>query len=394
MTLITDTKTLKDACKALSGCDYITLDTEFLRDKTYYPKLCLVQLSGPGHEAVAIDPLAEGIDLAPLFDLLFDPKILKVLHACRQDLEIFFQLTGKVVTPLFDTQIAAMVCGYGDSVGYEALVRNITGNQLDKSVQFTDWSRRPLSKKQLDYALGDVTYLKDIYKHMLAELEKSGRTEWLLQEEEILADPATYQNPPREAWQRIKLRTPRPKTLAVLRELAAWREEKAQSRDIPRSWILRDDTLADMAAQAPQDAKELKKIRNISADIADGNTGKTLLELIQKGLKTPKDQMPQPEKKMPLPPQAAATVDVLRMLLKVQCAESGVATKLVASQEEIEEIAMDDNADVPALKGWRYELFGRQALELKKGKLAIGLKDSKITKFSVSGDSAVYSNKS
>jgi len=380
MPLITDNQRLNEICKNLSACDFIMVDTEFLRDKTYYPKLCLVQVSGPDKKAYAIDPIEGDLDLEPLFELLQNPDILKVLHAARQDLEIFYQLMGKVVHPFFDTQIAAMVCGYGDSVGYESLVRNITGGQLDKSVQFTDWSKRPLSQKQIDYALGDVTHLCDVYLHLSEKLEERGRTSWVFQEEEILANPATYENNPEQSWKRIKVKSPKPKMLAVLRELAAWRETRAQEKNIPRAWVLKDDTLADMAAQAPSDVKGLKKIRNMPASQAESHIGEALLQCIQKGLGISKDQQPKPRKKQSVPPSLSATIDVLRMLLKIQCAQHEVAAKLVASQQDIEAIALNDNADVPALKGWRREVFGEEALALKKGKLAIGLEGSKIVK--------------
>jgi ribonuclease D len=381
---------LNALCKGLAAQPYFTIDTEFLREKTYYPKLCLVQVSGPDGKAAAIDPLVGNLDLEPLYALLSNERVLKVFHAGRQDLEIFYRLTGKVVKPFFDTQIAAMVCGYGDSIGYESLVRNITGNSLDKSVQFTDWSQRPLSKRQIDYALGDVTYLVQIYKHMAEELEKQGRTEWVFEEEEILADPATYENHPEEAYQRIKMRSPKPKTLAVLRALASWREKRAQDRDIPRTWVMRDDTLADMAAQMPTSPEQLAKIRNMSTDFANGHIGQQLLQTIQEALASDKNTWPQPEQKNFFPHTATATVDVLKMLLKVQSLEHGVATKLIASKEDIEAIAIEKNPDVPALKGWRYEVFGKDAMELKKGQLAIGLKGTKITKYKVSKDLDSY----
>ena len=389
MPLITDNQRLNEVCQSLSGHAFLTLDTEFLREKTYYPKLCLIQIGTPEGEAWAVDPLDGDMDLQPLFDLLVNERILKVLHAARQDLEIFYQLMGKVVHPFFDTQIAAMVCGYGDSVGYEALVRNIAGAQIDKSVQFTDWSKRPLSKRQIDYALGDVTHLVKIYRHLSAKLEERGRTSWVFEGEAILEDPRTYQNPPEEAWQRIKIKSPRPKMLAVLREVAAWRERRAQEKNLPRNWIMRDETLADLAAQAPKTPEDLKKIRNIG-DIAEKPSGKALLDCIKKGLGVPKNEMPEPEKPKPLPPQAAATADILRMLLKVKCAENEVATKLVASKEDIEAIALDDDADVPALKGWRREVFGADALALKKGQIAIGLKNSTIAKYRVTGDTGLH----
>lgn len=382
--IITTSQGVAEFCRSLSQFPFITVDTEFLREKTYYPKLCLVQLSGPDKEARAIDPLVKGIDLAPLFDLLADTRILKVFHAARQDLEIFYNLTGKVVSPVFDTQIAAMVCGYGDSIGYNNLVHDITGKGIDKSAQFMDWSHRPLTERQINYALGDVTHLCDVYVHLAKKLEHQNRVSWVLQEEEILNNPSTYSNDPYEAWKRIKLRSPSRKTLAVLREVAAWREKAAQERDIPKSWMMRDETLADLASQAPRTAEELLKIRNMPKDHANGRIGEALLEAIRKALNAPKDEWPQVEKRKSMPPQAAATLDILKMLLKIQSSEHGVAAKLIATQDDLEAIVMDDEADVPALKGWRREVFGEDALALKAGRLAIGLSGDRITKFPVS----------
>lgn len=393
MPLVTEQSKLDAFCDTLKDKPFITVDTEFLREKTYHPKLCLLQVGDPEGNAKAIDPLAEGLDLTPLLDLLFDKNILKVVHAGRQDLEIFYRLTGKVVEPFFDTQIAAMVCGYGDSVGYESLVRNITGQSLDKSSQFTDWSRRPLSEKQINYALGDVTHLVKIYEHLAGELEKRGRTSWLYQEEEILADPATYENPPLEAWRRIKIKTPKPKTLAILRELAAWRETRAQEKDIPRTWVMRDETLADMAAQAPKSPEKLKKIRNMSAELADGHVGKTLIEIIEKTENSDSKNWPRPEKKPPLPRHASAALDILRMLLKLQCTEHDVAAKLVASKDDLEALATESKPDIPAMKGWRYEVFGRHAVALKNGELSIGLKNNKIQKYGVDTYTQGYKDK-
>lgn len=381
MRILTSTDQLSELCHKLAKCPFITIDTEFLREKTYYPKLCLIQVSSPDKDAYAIDPLSNDMDLSPLFSLLENRNVLKVFHAGRQDMEIFFNLTGKVALPFFDTQIAAMVCGHGDSIGYENLVRSINGASIDKSSQFTDWSLRPLSEKQLSYALGDVTHLCDVYLHLKAELEKRGRTAWLEQEEEIMADPRTYQNDPYESWKRIKLRSPKPRSLAALREVAAWREKQAQKRDIPKTWIMRDDVLADMAGQIPTTKKQLAKIRNLSNDTAEGRIGDQLLEAIHKALESPKESWPQPEKRDMLPPTAQATVDVLKMLLKIQSTENEVAAKLIASTADLESIALNDQADVPALKGWRHDVFGKDALALKNGKLAIGLKKGKITKF-------------
>ncbi|MCB1651309.1 MAG: ribonuclease D [Alphaproteobacteria bacterium] len=388
--LITGQKQLDAQIKAFAAHDFITVDTEFLREKTYYPKLCLIQIGAPDKEAVAIDPLADHLDLTPVYDLLANEKVLKVFHAARQDLEIFFNLTGKVPTPIFDTQIAAMVCGYGDSVGYEALVRNITGHSLDKSAQYTDWSNRPLSDKQITYALGDVTYLVDLYEHLKAQLDKQGRTSWVYQEEEILSDPKTYSVDFQNLWQKIKIRSPKPKNLAVLRELAIWREEEAQKRNLPRPWVMRDETLADMASQIPQTLEAMKKIRGFSADQAKGKIGQALLVSIKTALAGDPKDWPQPKKKKPLPPTASATVDILRMLLKIQSAQHGVAAKLIASSEDLEQLAVKEAPDIPALKGWRAEIFGREAQALKKGLLSIGLKDNKIVKLHVGKDTKTY----
>lgn len=381
--IITDQQELTKLCEKLSAFPYITIDTEFLREKTYYPKLCLVQVSDPGGNAAAIDPIDGKLDLQPLFDLFLNPEVLKVIHSGRQDLEIFYNLTGKVVTPFFDTQIAAMVCGYGDSIGYENLVRGLTGHSLDKSVQFTDWSKRPLSKRQIDYALGDVIYLAEIYEKLRKQLDKTGRTGWVFEEEEILADPETYCNEPEHAWERIKLRSPKPRMLAILKELAAWREQRAQDKNLPRSWIMRDETLADLAAQHPETMDQLKKIRGVSPDMAEGHIGKMLLGLIEKASNSDKSTWPKPPERKVISPQATATIDILKMLLKIQAAEHGVAAKLIATQDEIEIIATEENPDILPLKGWRYEVFGREALALKAGKIAVGLKGQKITKYNV-----------
>lgn len=384
--IITKQDELEHFCKSLRGCPFITVDTEFLRERTYYPKLCLIQVGDPSLNAAAIDPIEGDLDLAPLFEILLNPKILKIFHAGRQDLEILYRLTGKVIGPFFDTQIAAMVCGYGDSVGYENLVRNIAGETLDKSVQFTDWSKRPLSARQIDYALGDVIHLVKIYKALSAELEKRGRTSWVFEEEEILSDPETYENRPEEAWKRIKLRSPKPKTLAILRDLAAWRENFAQNRDLPRPWIMRDETLADMASQAPASLEQLKKIRNIPADLSKNNLGNTLLEIIEKAANSDKNSWPKPEQKKIIPGHAQATIEVLKLLVRVQAAEHDVAVKLIASTDDLEKIAMEKEPDVPAMKGWRYDIFGKEALALKAGQIAIGLKKSKIEKFTIPSD--------
>lgn len=382
--LITHQKDLNAFCDSVKAFDFITVDTEFLREKTYYPKLCLIQIGAPDGRAAAIDPLVEGLDLAPVFALMLDASILKIFHAARQDLEIFFNLTGKVVHPFFDTQIAAMVCGYGDSVGYEALVRNITGAQVDKSSQFTNWTNRPLSDKQITYALGDVTHLVKVYEHLAADLEKRGRISWVFEEEAVLEDPATYDVDPSTLWKKVKIRSPKPKSMAVLRGLAAWRELRAQDKNIPKNWVMKDDTLADMAGQMPRDVKALKKIRNMSSDLAEGHIGRALLGVIKDALESDPENWPQTRKRKPPSPSVAARTEILRLLLKLQAAQHGVAGKLIASVDDLEALAnQGENADVPAMKGWRRELFGDVALELMSGRLAVGLKDDKITIFPV-----------
>ncbi|NCT41561.1 MAG: ribonuclease D [Alphaproteobacteria bacterium] len=379
--LITEQTALDEFCASLKSETFITVDTEFLREKTYYPKLCLVQIGAEDGRAAAVDPLAEGLDMAPVFDLLCDEKILKVLHAARQDLEIFYNLTGKVVKPFFDTQIAAMVCGYGDSIGYENLVRNITGGQIDKSSQYTNWSNRPLSEKQVHYALGDVTHLVGVYQSLSAELERRNRVHWVLEEEAVLEDPATYDVDVNEMWRKVKVKTPKPQTLAVLRGLAAWREMRAQRKNLPKNWVMKDDSLADMAAQAPKDVKALKKIRNMSSDLAEGHIGRELLEVIHSALESDKASWPVVERRKPPSARVMATVEILKLLLKIQSSEHEVAAKLIANASDLEDIAKHDDADVPAMRGWRREIFGDEALAMKHGKVSIGLKDDKIVKF-------------
>jgi len=369
---ITTTPALRSVCEALQDSTFITVDTEFVRDKTYWPILCLIQVSGPeaGSE-VAIDPLADGIDLAPLHDLLANPAILKIFHAARQDLEIFFHAMGKVPHPIFDTQVAAMVCGYGDQVGYEALVRKISDADLDKSSRMTDWARRPLNERQLAYALSDVTYLRDIYLSLSAQLDRNGRTDWLKEEMAVLTTPGTYTNEPADAWKRIKVRTNKPKFLAVLSEIAAWREVEAQTRDLPRNRILKDESLLDVAGSMPRSIADLARIRGVGQGFADGKLGKSLLSAVERGLNLPKSEIPSLRKSDPLPQGLGPLTDLLKVLLKRCCEEVGVASRLVATSDDLERIAADDNADVPALKGWRRELFGEEALRLKQGKIAL-----------------------
>jgi ribonuclease D len=377
MTLITDQDALAAFCARQANADYLTVDTEFLRESTYWPILCLVQIAGPD-EAAAVDPLAEGLDLTPLYELMANERVLKVFHSARQDVEIFVKLTGRVPTPLFDTQVAAMVCGFGESVGYETLVTKLAGVRIDKSSRFTDWSRRPLTEKQLHYALADVTHLRPIYDKLRRRLTKSGRERWLDEEMAVLTDAATYIVEPRDAWQRIKTRSSDPRFLAILRELAAWRETEAQKRNQPRGRILRDDALIEIAAHAPRTVDELARTRGLTKNMAEGWQGAGLLAAVERGLAVPPSERPRLEQRPELPPGIGPTVELLRVLLKMKCEDNDVAQKLVATVSDLEQIAADDNADVPALHGWRRELFGEDALALKHGRISLAIENGRV----------------
>ncbi|MBI4030198.1 MAG: ribonuclease D [Proteobacteria bacterium] len=372
--IISDQSGLDKLYAGLRGLPYVTIDTEFLRDKTYYPKLCLIQMAGPDTPPAAIDPLVD-LDLSPVFDLLADEKVTKVFHAARQDIEIFYNLTGEVPKALFDTQVAAMVCGFGDQIGYNSLVQEVCKKHIDKGAQFTDWSRRPLSSKQLTYALDDVTYLRDVYRYLVKEL--GDRAEWVVEEVAELTSPGTYQNPPEEAWRRIKLRTDKPKVLAVLREIAAWREREAQKRDVPRNRVLRDETLADIAVHTPETAEELAQIRGVGADNARGRWGRELLEGIKKGLNMPKDQCPHVQRKERFPPDRQPALEIVKMLLRVQAARHGVAAKLIATGEDLEALVLGEK-DISVLRGWRHDVFGKEAQALLDGKLSMRLRDGEV----------------
>ncbi|MCW0180796.1 ribonuclease D [Zavarzinia sp.] len=374
---IKDTEELTALVERLKQAEYVTVDTEFLRDNTYWPKLCLVQVAGPDVAAI-IDPVAPLIDLQPLFDLMVDPKVLKVFHAARQDIEIFLKLSGRIPEPLFDTQVAAMVCGYGDSVSYETLVAKIAKAGLDKSSRFTDWSRRPLTDRQLTYAIGDVTHLRKVYEVLWAELERSGRTEWLDTEMAVLMDPGTYIVEPEDAWQRIKTRTSNRRFLAVLREVAAWRETEARARDLPRGRMLKDDALLEIAAHPPTSIDDMKQSRGVPKGFADGRLGPSLLEAVQRGLDCPEDLLPESEKVAEAPRGIGPLVELLKVMLKLQCEDHGVAQKLVANTADLEAIAGDDEANVPALQGWRRKVFGEAALDLKHGRLALAAEGRRI----------------
>jgi ribonuclease D len=369
MTLLTTTREIADLCDELAKEPFVALDTEFMRDRTYWPKLCLVQIAGQDRHA-AIDPMAPGLDLAPLFALMANPAVVKVFHAARQDVEIFYHLSGAIPLPLFDTQLAAMVCGYGEEVGYETLVTRLAKARVDKSSRFTDWSRRPLTRQQLDYALADVTHLRVIYQRLEAQLRKSGRTEWVAQELAGLTDPSTYEQPPEEAWRRIKVRSRDPRFLAIVQALAAWREREAQRRDLPRNRVLRDDLLLELAANRPRSVDEVARLRRISLDKTSITAVATA---VRTALELPESRLPVVEPPPKLPRGIGPLVDLLRVLLKFQCEEHHVAQRLVATTADLEAIAAFDEPDVAALRGWRYEVFGRAALTLKQGKLGLAV---------------------
>lgn len=377
MDLITDSKSLAEFCGRQHGAEFVTIDTEFMRERTYWPILCVVQVAGP-EEAAAVDALAPEINLAPLLALMSDPRILKVFHAARQDLEIFFQLAGQVPHPVFDTQIAAMVCGFGDSVSYETLVRKLAHTNLDKASRFTDWSHRPLTERQIQYALADVIHLRTVYERLQTILAKNGRAAWFAEEMADLVDPAIYRTEPLEAWRRFRLRGRADKRfLAVLRALAAWREEAAQLRDIPRGRIMRDEALLEIAAHAPKTIETLARTRSLGKGIAEGKLGQDILDAVAKGLADPTPPPAIPQKAEP-PPGIGPLIELLRVLLKQRCEDFQVAQKLVASADDLEAIAADDKAPVRALHGWRREIFGEDALALKHGRLALTAGNNRI----------------
>lgn len=377
MTVITDTDALKRACEAWATEPYITVDTEFKRETTYWAELALIQVGGAEFHA-AIDPLAEGISLAPFYDLMRNEKVLKVFHAARQDIEIFVHEMGDVPHPLFDTQVAAMVCGFGESVGYETLVNTLTGARLDKVARFTDWTKRPLTRRQIDYALGDVTHLRTIYEKLSAKLEKSGRAGWLDEEMDILTDPETYRTDPYDAWRRTKPRSRNRRFLAVVREAAAWREEYAKANNVTRNRVMRDDVLLEVAANAPKDANTLASVRGFPNKIAHGPAGKDLLAAIARAEALPEKDLPKAPGKPGIDRSAGPTADALKLLLKIKAQEHHVAAKLIATSSDIDRLAEEDEPDVQALKGWRYELFGKDALAVRDGRLAFGVRDGKL----------------
>jgi len=377
MEMITTTSALEKACAILSQASFVTVDTEFMRDSTYWPILCLIQVAGPRNDYI-IDPLADGIDLASFYELMVNQDVVKVFHAARQDIEIFYHEARAIPDPLFDSQVAAMVCGFGESVGYETLVRKLADGQVDKSSRFTDWSRRPLTDKQLNYAIADVTHLRKIYDTLARRLADGNRVGWVAEEMAILQNPETYALRPENAWKRLKMRIKGPKALGVLVEVAAWREQQAQERNTPRNRVMKDDALFELANQQPRDLTALENLRAVPRGFSNSRAASSLLEAIKTGLGRDKSDLPEIKEVPALPPGIGPLVELLKVLLKLRSEEHNVASKLIATVSDLDQIAANDEAEVAALSGWRREMFGNDALALKRGEIAISAKGRRL----------------
>jgi ribonuclease D len=387
--LVTDSQTLADLCSRLAKSPYVAVDTEFMRENSYWPELCLIQIADD-NEAAAIDPKASGIDMTPLLDLMVENRdVLKVFHAGGQDLEIIHNLTGKTPYPLFDTQIAAMALGMGEQVGYSNLVESWTGVKLDKGARFTDWARRPLDKRQIDYAIGDVTYLIQIFPKLLDKLKRTGRGDWLDQEMERLGDPSSYVNEPDQAWKRVKVPSRRPEVLGRLKALAAWREREAQGKDLPRGRIMKDETLADVASHPPKEQRDLAKVRGLSQSWAGNDIGARLMGALEAATPMSEDEMPAREDRKPgLGKDGALVADLLKLLLKIRAKETDVAPRLIARADDLELLAAGRREGLSILDGWRYEQFGRDAVDLVEGRMGFAVKDGKLKMTRLDGDAA------
>ena len=377
MQVITTTGDLAEACRRLAQRPYVTIDTEFLREQTFWPKLCLIQIASDD-EAMIIDPLAKGMDLAPFYALMGDQSTIKVFHAARQDVEIVWKEAGLIPEPLFDTQVAAMVCGFGDSVSYMNLVKKITGETIDKGARFTDWSKRPLSDRQLTYALADVTHLRLVYKTLAHELKRTDRSQWLSEELAILTNPRTYESRPEDAWRRLKLRAKNRRAMAILMELAEWRERTAQSENVPRNRVMKDDPLYELANAAPKSLEAMSGMRGLPDGFHRSQKARAVLNAIKAGLTRDLDGVPSPRQGRSLSATQSATLDLMKVLLKARAAANKVAPKLIADSEDLERIVSDDAADVAALSGWRYRLFGEHALKLVRGEIALSVIDGEV----------------
>jgi len=373
---ITTTAELAQACNRMARHPFVTVDTEFLRESTYYPLLCVAQMASPD-EAVVIDALAPGIDMAPFYALMADENVMKVFHAARQDIEIVWHAAELIPHPIVDTQVAAMVLGYGDSISYDQLVQRITGDTLDKSHRFTDWTRRPLTDAQLSYAASDVTHLRQVYLALVEDLKRRDRADWVAEEMSVLTSPDTYRMEPDNAWLRLKTRVRKPRELAVLIEVAAWREREAQTRDVPRARVLKDETIADIAVQAPATLDKLRHLRSLPKGFERSHWGEAICAAVTRGLERDPKTLPLQQRSPPAT-NGAAVVELLKVLLRMISERHHVAAKVIATVDDLERIAASDRADVPALKGWRRELFGDKALALKHGHLALAIEKGKV----------------
>ncbi|MFI0843301.1 ribonuclease D [Mesorhizobium sp. IMUNJ 23232] len=381
MHLITTNAELETAVAALAKSAFVTVDTEFIRETTFWPELCLIQMAAPGVTAL-VDPLAPDLDLAPFFALMANEAVVKVFHAARQDIEIIHHLGDLLPHPVFDTQVAAMVCGFGDSVSYDQLVQKITGAQLDKSSRFTDWRHRPLSEKQLTYALADVTHLIDVYKHLAAELEREKRGHWLNEEMDVLTSRETYDPDPEDAWKRLKMRLRKPQELAVVQAVAAWREREARDRNVPRGRVIKDDAVYEIAQQQPRDTTALSRLRTVPKGWERSATATALLQVVNTALDLPKDQMPRLPKMAQAPEGSSAAAELLKVLLRQVAEKEGVAAKVLASGDDIDRIAAEgEEADVPAMHGWRRQVFGDIAVKLVRGEIALKFDRRKVAVF-------------
>ncbi|WP_173931694.1 ribonuclease D [Chelativorans sp. Marseille-P2723] len=381
MQLITSAQELKEAVAALEKSDFVTIDTEFIRETTFWPELCLIQMAAPGTTAL-IDPLSAGLDLSPFFDLMDNKKVMKVFHAARQDIEIIYHEGGLIPVPIFDTQVAAMVCGFGDSISYDQLVSRVTGEHIDKTSRFTDWRHRPLSEKQLSYALADVTHLIPVYQHLKAELEREGRAHWLKEEMDVLTARETYDPHPEDAWKRLKMRVRKPIELAVMQSVATWREREARERNVPRGRVVKDEMIYEVAQQQPRDPEALARLRSTPRGWERSAAAAGLLKAVNEALALPKEALPKLPKPQHAPEGAAAAAELIKVLLKLVAERESVAPKLLASSDDIERIAAQgEKANVPALTGWRRDVFGEEALKLLRGETALRFSNRRIETF-------------
>ena len=378
MKVITTTSALEDVIATLVKSDFVTVDTEFMRESTYWPQLCLIQLASPDI-AVIVDPLSPEIDLSPLFELMKNENVVKVFHAARQDVEIIYKLGKVIPVPLFDTQVAGSVCGFGESVSYEQIVERVTGEHIDKSSRYTDWSRRPLNDKQLSYALADVTHLREVYKYLKKQLEKNGRTHWIDDEMSVLTSPKTYIMPNDEAWKRIKGRIRKPRELAVLQQIAAWREQEAKNRNVPRGRVLKDECLIEIATQQPKNETALARLRSIPKGWERSSSASELLNAVHVGISVDTNNLPPIHKHVALANGTSAAIELLRVLLKLVADEENIAPRIIANNDDLEKIAKQENlAALPAMEGWRYNIFGKKARRMLDGHLGFYFQNGKI----------------